>query len=237
MNTIKEQSSFYDKYWSNLNPLGSYKIQRLQKILSYLHFVRKHFEGFRMLDLGCGDGRCVAIWNEIAETTGLDLSVEAMEVARKRYPFLTFIAGDARNTPFKNQEFDVIISQEVIEHIEEQSLYINECNRLLSSRGFLILTTPNKFYFDRVKGGNYSNQPIENIIGSSALKKLINEHFEIISLESVIFARGDYGIYRVLSNGYFVAIMNRLGVGFIRQKLMEKFRLGVHLCLVARKRF
>lgn len=234
--SIQDQTSFYDQYWRQLKPFGSYKIQRVTKLLTYLHVVRKHFSDFRILDLGCGDGRCVAIWNEIAETSGLDLSVEAMEVASKRYPFLSFQSGDARKTSFKDGEFDVIISQEVIEHIEDQALYINECNRLLSSRGFLILTTPNKYYFDRVKGGNYSNQPVENIISAKALKELIKENFEILILESAIIAKGDYGIYRFLSNGYLVGAMNRLGVGFIRQKLMEKFRLGVHLCLVARKR-
>ena len=40
---------------------------------------------------------------------------------------------------------------------------ISECSRILKSDGYLILTTPNKYYFDRVKGGNYSKQPIENL--------------------------------------------------------------------------
>jgi 2-polyprenyl-3-methyl-5-hydroxy-6-metoxy-1,4-benzoquinol methylase len=139
-----KQIEFYNNYWKDLSKFGSYKLKRISKIITLLNIAKKTKKKPKILDLGCGDGRCCAIWNEIGNTTGLDLSETAMQVASKRYPFISFQSGDGTNTSFKNNSFDIIISQEVIEHIEIQSEYLNECYRLLSSDGLLILTTPNK---------------------------------------------------------------------------------------------
>lgn len=235
--SLDRQIQFYNAYWNDLKPFGTYKIYRVQRILNQLVQVRKSLgSDLSILDLGCGDGRSVAIWSILGKATGLDLSTQAMETATKLFPHLKFSAGDATKTDYESASFNVIISQEVLEHIEDQRSYINECHRLLSTGGYLILTTPNRYFFDRVKGGNYSRQPIEKILTASELKLLVNDYFDVEELNSMVVSTGHYGLYRILSNKLVVGICNRIGLEFIRLRVMEKYRLGVHLSLIARKR-
>ena len=69
--------------------------------------------------------------------------------------------------------YDVVISQEVIEHIEDQEKYLENCFRVLKKGGYLIMTTPNKKVFDHMKDGNWSKQPIEKILTPKSFKNLI----------------------------------------------------------------
>ena len=233
---LNEQIDFYNKYWKDLNKFGSYKIKRISEIIRLLDKVQKKIKKPKILDLGCGDGRCCAIWNEIGDTTGVDLSVSAMEIAKKRYPHISFLNGNAVNTNFEDESFDVIITQEVIEHIEVQEDFVAECFRLLRKNGFMILTTPNKYYFDRVKGGNYSNQPIEQILTPTELKNLLKEKFKIHEFYSIIFPKGDYGIYNFLGNSFVNKVISGLRLYQVRNRLMSKNNLGVNQILLLEKK-
>jgi SAM-dependent methyltransferase len=67
-------------------------------------------ERARVLDIGCGTGYFV---NRISEfgaqaTTGVDLSPERVEEARKRYPANRFVCANAAELPFADGEFDVV---------------------------------------------------------------------------------------------------------------------------------
>lgn len=232
---LKKQSEFYDAYWKGSKKYGSYKLKRISEIIKQLDFAKKHKKNPKILDLGCGDGRCCSIWHEIGDTTGIDLSQEAMKIAKKRYPFIEFSSGDATNTNFQDGSFDIIISQEVIEHIEIQSNYIDECKRLLSPNGILILTTPNKFYFDRRIGGNYSNQPIENILHPKKLKSLLSKDFHILRFYSIIHPKGDKGIYRLLGSKLIQYGFAFLNANALKDYMHSRLNLGLHIITVAKK--
>jgi len=233
---LKEQEEFYNSYWEKLGPYSSLKVARITKIMEYLSLVRKSISNPVILDLGCGDGRSVAIWNLFGIATGFDLSEKAIENARILFPGMHFESGDATHTQFSDQQFDVIISHEVIEHIEDQSAYVNECARLTKKNGYLILTTPNKYYFDHFIKGNYSKQPIENIISYKELKSLIDNDYRILDSQSVVAGNAEKGIYFVLTNKYVIAILKRLKLDFIRLHIFQRQLLGVHLCIYAQKK-
>lgn len=232
---LQDQVEFYNNYWGKLSKFGSYKIKRISVILSLLDDTRKFKKNPKILDLGCGDGRACAIWNEIGPTTGFDLSVSAMEIARQRYPFIEFHSGNAVATDFEDDTFDVIISQEVLEHIEVQEDYINECYRLLKPGGFMILTTPNKYYFDRRNGGNYSNQPIENILLPKTLKAMLSKQFKIVKFFSMIHPRGDKGIYKFFGFRPINLFIAGFKLMALRNYFFSKYNLGLHLVTLVQK--
>jgi len=233
--SLKEQELFYDNYWANLNSFSSYKVIRVTKIMKLLNEIRKSISYPTIIDLGCGDGRSVPIWNLFGKTTGFELSTSAVETARQNFPFVKFLSGDATDTRLPDGSFDVVISHEVIEHIENQEAYLSECARIINQNGFLIITTPNKYYFERTKGGNYSNQPIEKILLPSELKGLVENKFKILKSETVVVAKGDSGIYKFLNNRFFVGTLNTLGLYFILNEIIQKQMLGVHICFLAQK--
>lgn len=236
---LEHQKDFYNQYWKDYSTWGAYKIQRVITIMNLLLSVRKNVSKEpNVLDLGCGDGRLASIWREIigGNIYALDLSPEAMQKAKTRYPFINFTDGDATQTPYDADFFDVVVNQEVMEHIEDQQKFVFECNRILKKNGYLILTTPNKYYFDHKEGGNYSKQPIENIVTKEELAALVNPYFKIHSLETIIFAKGDYGKYRLFTNRYLLGVLNKIGIkqSWINYLLRKGY--GIHLVLVAQKK-
>ncbi|MCB0697011.1 MAG: class I SAM-dependent methyltransferase [Chitinophagaceae bacterium] len=190
------------------------------------------------MDLGCGDGRLVPLWQAItgAEAHGLDLSPGAMQVAGQLYPGIIYKDGDGTQTGYPANSFDIIICQEVLEHIEEQERLIDECSRILKHGGWLILTTPNKFYFDHRKGGNYSQQPIEHIIDKKTLLHLLSSRFEVLTYETLVYAKGDHGIYKILTNRYWLAILRRMGMEDTWKKRLLHKGYGIHMAVVCRRR-
>src|SRR5690606_3741470 len=167
---INEQVNFYDTHWT-FKKLNSLKLMRMVKILAYFVKVKKETKQPKILDLGCGDGRLTALLGEFGEAHGKELSKKAVEHANKIYPSATFFQGNALDFEVSQNTYDVVVSQEVLEHVEDQKAYIEVCHRALKSGGYLILTTPNKWVFDHMSNGDsWSNQPIENIITAAQLK-------------------------------------------------------------------
>ena len=105
----------------------------------------------KILDIGCGEGRYGPILSEKNEAYALDGCVfrflfsnekgDPDNATNKGYKGL--LLGDARELPFEDGAFDVIIATEIVEHIVETRQFINEVNRVLKKGGKLILTTPN----------------------------------------------------------------------------------------------
>lgn len=237
---IGQQKDFYDAYWQGMQPLGSYKIARAKWIMDALLRIRKKLNpaDIRLLDLGCGDGRLVPMWQAVTgtEAYGLELSPQAVQTAQRMFPFIMYKEGDATQTGYANAHFDIVVCHEVLEHIEVQGQLVSECNRIIKDGGYLVLTTPNKYYFDRRKGGNYSQQPIENIIDKEELLRLLAPYFEVMSFETLIYARGDYGVYKYLTNRYWLALLRRLGAEHAWKQYLLKKGYGLHMAVVCRKK-
>ena len=104
----------------------------------------------RVLDIGCGAGYGSS---ELAQTaaavTGLDVAPEAVALARNSYaaPNLQYLAASATCIPFADASFGLITCFEVIEHIHDWPLLLNEARRLLAPGGQFIVSTPNKSYY------------------------------------------------------------------------------------------
>jgi ubiquinone/menaquinone biosynthesis C-methylase UbiE len=63
----------------------------------------------RVLDVGCGTGRSRAIYEERARSyAGIDLSLGALRLARRRSPDASWLQADALRLPFASGSFDVV---------------------------------------------------------------------------------------------------------------------------------
>jgi ubiquinone/menaquinone biosynthesis C-methylase UbiE len=102
----------------------------------------------RALDLGCGDGRNTHdlqrdLGNGIA-FSGIDFSENAIGFAKLIVPHIDFIVQDAAGIGFPSEHFDLVVSIEVIEHIQPDEIpqFLAEIRRVLRPGGGLVLTTP-----------------------------------------------------------------------------------------------
>ncbi|MFH1209745.1 MAG: methyltransferase domain-containing protein [archaeon] len=100
----------------------------------------------KVLDIGCGSGIfSEAIAKQAKEAYGLDYSKTNILNVRSNYKNLKnlhFVIGDASNMPFKDNYFDAVLATELIEHIQNDNKFLQECNRVLKKGGKLIITTP-----------------------------------------------------------------------------------------------
>lgn len=105
-----------------------------------------------VLDFGCGPGFLIGhLLNEIkkGKVYGLDFSSEAVAITNRKFQKElhfggAFLVGGFPSS-FDSSSMDVIVSVEVIEHLDDHQLsaMLKETHRLLRSGGKLIITTPN----------------------------------------------------------------------------------------------
>ncbi len=99
----------------------------------------------KLLDMGCGDGVALHLLSRRLphlELYGIEPVTEALEVARTKTPQATFYQGNADSLPLPDEFFDIIISSDVIEHIENPDRMLEEARRLLKDDGTAIIGTP-----------------------------------------------------------------------------------------------
>jgi ubiquinone/menaquinone biosynthesis C-methylase UbiE len=93
-----------------------------------------------LLDVGCGTGRLMADLSDCAKCIGVDASSRAVQLTEAKN--LIANLGIATKLPFPNQSFDFVVMSDVLEHIDDDALALNEVFRVLNSRGIVIITVP-----------------------------------------------------------------------------------------------
>ena len=102
----------------------------------------------RVLDVGCNAGIILSELDESNICIGVDLSVEALQIARGLTPSAVLIRADMLQLPFQNTSFDVVIFCAMLEvpTWEHKSMAVAELARVLRPGGRVYLTTPNRRY-------------------------------------------------------------------------------------------
>ncbi|MBM4347479.1 MAG: methyltransferase domain-containing protein, partial [Deltaproteobacteria bacterium] len=81
------------------------------------------------------------------ETCGIDYNTIRTERAKEKFPTVNIVCGDLFHIPFKNSTFDIVLCSQVIEHIPQDDLLLQEFAKIIKPEGFLILGTPNERCF------------------------------------------------------------------------------------------
>lgn len=108
--------------------------------------------GKRLLDVGCNWGRwTIQAAQKGYRPVGVDPSLDAVMAARRISRQLgvetTFVVGDARYLPFRDECFDVAFSYGVLQHFSKENarLALAEMDRVLSENGKILVQMPNKY--------------------------------------------------------------------------------------------
>lgn len=120
-----------------------------QHIMRYV-FASTLVAGKTVLDIACGAGYGASHFVACGakEVVGVDLSKNAVAYARNQYSKkgLHLLQGNAVFLPLRDRSFDMVVSFETIEHINEYEEYLEEMKRVLKPQGTFICSTPNIAY-------------------------------------------------------------------------------------------
>ncbi len=100
----------------------------------------------QLLEVGCGEGRGIDLLLTKADHyTAIDKIAEAVGKLQFKYPQGKFLSGNIPPlSDFKDNSFDCVVSFQVIEHIEDDHLFLKEISRVLKPGGVALVSTPNR---------------------------------------------------------------------------------------------
>jgi len=157
---------------------GEIRLEHLHRYAIVLDIVT----GKDVLDLACGEGYGSHLISTVARrTTGIDISEEAVQHARQAYRNggkLTFLQGSAAKLPLPDAAFDVVVSFETIEHLEEQREMLSEIRRVLRPSGVLVVSSPNRPVYSRQ--GEHQNEFHLKELDFAELDAALKEQFPAV---------------------------------------------------------
>jgi ubiquinone/menaquinone biosynthesis C-methylase UbiE len=116
-----------------------------QRLLRPYVLAPKYVKG-DLLEVGCGEGRGIdLLLPAVTSYTAIDKIAPVIETLQQKYPKSKFISGNIPPlSAFADNSFDSVVSFQVIEHIQDDRLFLKEINRVLKPGGIALITTPNK---------------------------------------------------------------------------------------------
>jgi ubiquinone/menaquinone biosynthesis C-methylase UbiE len=171
--------------------------------------------GMKMLDFGCGRGEMTeGFRSQLIDVVPADSSPEAGECLQVND--VVILDHDSYTLPFSDDEFDIVFSKSVVEHLSDPVLYMKDMVRVLKPGGLLITLTPDweknvKIFFDDITHVRpFSRKSITQLHGLLELENI--EVFRFRQLPSCWRFRSLNAIAAIVS--YFVP--PRTEVKFLR---------------------
>ena len=154
---IEKFSKMADEWW---DPNGKFKpLHRFNPIrIKYIkENIINNFKieanesplrNIKILDIGCGGGLLSEPMTKLGATvTGIDASPKNIEIAKlhakKNKLKINYVNCSPEKLP-EQEKFDVILNMEIVEHVEDISLFLKSCSQLLKKEGLMFVATINK---------------------------------------------------------------------------------------------
>lgn len=131
-------TKYYEAYWDEKTLDTTVHVLWKKDILS-----RISVEGSMLLDIGCGNGFISEQFLDRFVVHGLDVSENALSLAKKKGIVTQKIDENLTELPFESGSFDVVICLDVLEHLKDPEQMTREIHRVLKKDGRYIVCVPN----------------------------------------------------------------------------------------------
>lgn len=130
--------NYYDKFNTG-NPIARWLMTG---------FIREFGELFAQVDassileIGCGEGHMLSIMHNLTDAplSGFDVDMAVLKAAKAICPDARIILADGHHLPYADKRFDLVVTCEVLEHVQAPDQVMREMKRV--GRKYCITSVP-----------------------------------------------------------------------------------------------
>jgi len=150
-------NNFYDtsiEWWDPKGQLYGLLLITPVRVNYFINAVHQNLnidKPLKLLEIGCGGGFVTEAFAKVGfQVTGLDLSPNSIKQAKAHANssglHIRYISGNALSLPseLKDEEFDIIVMADVLEHLHDIPLAVTQINRVLKKGGMFCFDTVNR---------------------------------------------------------------------------------------------
>jgi 2-polyprenyl-3-methyl-5-hydroxy-6-metoxy-1,4-benzoquinol methylase len=211
-------------------------------LLSRFRYLKIHLpSGSCLLDIGCGDGEFLTTLREHypeAGLHGLDWKFPDMMQRTLRASRITLLHGLVEQVDLGVEKYDVIIMNQIIEHLWQPAEVLDKCFRALRPGGLLAIETPNADGYDRTifragSWGSYYFPRHLHLFTFESLRQFLEKHGFTVERQAHLFSPICW-VYTVISVARRGGWRSRLIYGFFRDTNVVALALYIVIDLFAR---
>ncbi len=154
------QEKIWDKEYSKKENLWKKEVENLPRI----------FKNKNILELGVGNGKTLIslLKQKPKKITAIDFSINAIKNTDKKFSKeknLEFLKADARNLPFQENSFDIVIARYILNNLleKDREIAIKEIFKVLKSKGVV--------FFEDFALGDFRSLEIKKTLEKNTLQK------------------------------------------------------------------
>lgn len=158
--------------WQKARDLSNDRAKFVESVLS----TEVVINGLKILDIGAGEGNTSKLLAKKNFVVSLEPKPERIEGIEKTDTLFPVIA-DSLKLPLNVSHFDIIILQDVIEHLNINNKMIDDLTSLLKDYGIIYLSTPNKYSLINIISDPHWGMPIISLFNRNQIKKYFLKNF------------------------------------------------------------
>lgn len=147
--------------------------EAMSMLYTRYRYAAQFCEGKEVLEVACGAGQGLGFLGKAARRVfGGDYTENLLRTAQQHYNGRIPLARmDAQSLPFRDSTFDVVLLYEAIYYLQDPGQFLEECRRILRTKGTLLICTVNKEWRD------FNSSPFsKRYFSSQELSELLQQH-------------------------------------------------------------
>jgi len=163
----------------------------------------------KLLDVGCGEGVFVNHARKAGfEAYGIDFSRESIDAGKQLYNLDSLFTGTLQEVQEKTriQQFDVITSFEVLEHLDDPRAFLREISLLLKKDGSLVVSVPFRNKWPVREFNDYPPHHLTRWTEQSLTALFFSSNFSIVQIKQ----GSRFNSYRIFVNYLFRIFLYRV---------------------------
>jgi ubiquinone/menaquinone biosynthesis C-methylase UbiE len=190
---MKSDAIQFETLYASRNPIYGWLTARFRATVEEL-LTEVCDSEMRIFDAGCGEGfviRYLQALHPDIRFAALDINARRLATTKHLSPQVLAIEGNVYQLPLAGKTFDVVLANEILEHLEDPHRALNQISRV--TRRYVICSAPREPFFmigNLLRGAHWSRlgkTPAHvNFWSRRAFVRLLGRHFHVREVRSCL---------------------------------------------------